>query len=359
MGSTPNELDLQLKTQRRTVDFDTYDIHVQQLIQMVKGSQIKVSPAYQRQFRWDDKRCSQFIESMMLGIPVPSLFMATNSDSTWEVVDGVQRLSTLVKFCGDEETRKKYKLDGPLVLTELNKLSKYNGLSFDGLPENLQLHFWTRPAKVITLNDKSDLVVRYDLFERLNTGGVVLSPQEIRDCVFQGSFATQLEKWSNEPNFRLVLKLTATQQKDATAEECVLRFFAFLHGYKKFEHSVVDFLNDYMEEASKHFDYVEGGGVFLKTFKELARAFPKGIRRIGKKKGTTSLILFEGIAVGAALALQTSNRLSIAGRDIWMGSPELRKFTTGATNDRTAVAGRVEFCRDRFLGKPYVPKPST
>jgi hypothetical protein len=359
MISTPSELDLQLKTQRRTVDFDTYDIHVQQLIQMVKGSQIKVSPAYQRQFRWDDERCSQFIESMMLGIPVPSLFMATNSDSTWEVVDGVQRLSTLVKFCGDEEIRKKYGLNGPLVLTELKKLSKYNGFAFDGLPENLQLHFWTRPAKVITLNDKSDLVVRYDLFERLNTGGVVLTPQEIRDCVFQGPFATQLEKWSNNANFRSVLKLATSQQKDATAEECVLRFFAFLHGYKNFEHSVITFLNDYMEKASKQFDYVEGEAIFLKTFKELARVFPKGIRRIGKKKGTTSLILYEGVAVGAALALQTANRLSIAGRDEWMGSPELRKFTTGATNDRTAVAGRVEFCRDRFLGKPYVPKPST
>jgi hypothetical protein len=340
------------------VDFDTYDIHVQQLMQMVKGKQIKVSPAYQRQFRWDDKRCSQFIESMMLGIPVPSLFMATNADSTWEVVDGVQRLSTLVKFCGDVETRERYGLNGPLVLTELKKLTSYNGLAFDALPENLRLHFWTRPAKVITLNDKSDLVVRYDLFERLNTGGVVLTPQEIRDCVFQGSFASQLETWARDPNFRAVLKLTTAQQKDATGEECVLRFFAFLSGYKKFEHSVIDFLNDYMEKASKDFNYTDGTAIFLKTFKELARVFPHGIRRPGKRTGTTSLILFEGIAVGAALALQKTNRLNATGSHVWMGSAELRKFTTGATNDRTAVAGRVEFCRDRFLGKPYVPKRS-
>lgn len=100
-------LELQLRSQRRTVDFDTFDIHMQQLLSMVKSGQIKISPAYQRKFRWDDKRCSQLIESIMLGIPVPSLFMATDADSTWEVVDGVQRLSAIVKFAGDEDLRRK------------------------------------------------------------------------------------------------------------------------------------------------------------------------------------------------------------------------------------------------------------
>jgi hypothetical protein len=353
-----NGLELQLRTQRRTVDFDTFDIHMQQLLSMVKTRQIKVSPAYQRKFRWNDKGCSQFIESILLGIPIPSLFMATNADSTWEVVDGVQRLSTIVKFAGDESLRKEHGIDGQLVLTDLQKLSDFNGLSLDRFPENLKLHFWTRPAKVITLNDKSDMVVRYDLFERLNTGGVALSDQEIRDCVYQGSFANQLEAWSKDPYFQSALKLTPLQQRDATAEECVLRFFAFLARYKQFDHSVKGFLNEYMDSASKNFDYVEGGKIFAKTFKEIARVFPDGIRRPGKKS-TTSLIFYEGIAVGAALALQKTNKLHASDRDVWMNSPELRKFTTGATNDRTAVVGRIEFCRDRFLGKRYVPDSTT
>src|SRR5581483_3830838 len=100
-------LDLQLKEQRRNVDFDTFDIHIQQLLTMVKEGNIWVAPAYQRLFRWDEKRCSQLVESILLGIPVPSLFMATNKDNTWEVVDGVQRLSSLVKFAGDAELREK------------------------------------------------------------------------------------------------------------------------------------------------------------------------------------------------------------------------------------------------------------
>src|SRR6266404_5119590 len=95
-----------------------------------------------------------------------------------------------------------------LELTDLEKLDQYNGLSFDEFPETLKLHFWTRPTKVITLNDKSDPIVRYDLFERLNTGGVLLSPQEIRDCVFQGPFADRLEEWSREGPFKQVVRLT-------------------------------------------------------------------------------------------------------------------------------------------------------
>src|ERR1039458_6129453 len=140
----PSNLELQLKTQRRTVDFDTFDIHMQQLLSMVKDHQIRVSPAYQRKFRWSDQRCSQFVESLMLGIPVPSLFMATNSDNTWEVVDGVQRLSTIVKFAGGQALREEHGLNGQLVLTELQKLTEFNGLTFDQLPQNLQLHFMTR-----------------------------------------------------------------------------------------------------------------------------------------------------------------------------------------------------------------------
>jgi uncharacterized protein DUF262 len=354
----PSNLELQLKTQRRTVDFDTFDIQMQQILSMLKTKQMKVSPAYQRKFRWSQSRCSQFIESILLGIPIPSLFMATNADNTWEVVDGVQRLSTIVKFAGDAELRNQLELNGSLVLSELQKLTDFAGLTFDSLPATLQLHFMTRPVKVITLNDKSDMVVRYDLFERLNTGGVALSPQEIRDCVYRGTFADKLEKWAAEPNFRSAVRLTPLQQRDATAEECVLRFFAYLHRYKEFEHSVTDFLNHYMESASKDFNYEEGDAIFSKTFKEISRAFPGGIRR-PERRSTTPLNLFEGISVGAALALQKTSRLHTAGLDHWMKSEELRKLTTGATNDRSAVKGRIEFCRDRFMGKPYVPRSST
>jgi uncharacterized protein with ParB-like and HNH nuclease domain len=348
-----SRLDLQLKDQRRAVDFDTFDIHLQQLLTMLEEGQIWVAPAYQRQFRWDEKRCSQLVESLLLGIPIPSLFMATNPDNTWEVVDGVQRLSSLVKFAGTSDLRERLGVGEQLKLVDLQKLTEFEGLSFDDFPSNIQLHFRTRPLKVITLNDKSDSVVRYDLFERLNTGGVSLSAQEIRDCVYQGPFAQNLEKLAKESHFRTVVKLTPLQQRDGTFEECVLRFFAFLDRYKEFDHSVTKFLNDYMADANAKFDYPKKEALFVKTFAELARAFPNGLSRHGRR-GTTPLNLFEGISVGAALALRSNSKLSLAGLNSWMASETLRKYTTGATNSRTAVKGRIEFCRDHFLGKGNV-----
>src|SRR5690242_3197499 len=86
-------LGLQLEQERRAVSFDTYDLSVRQLLEMAGSKDINVAPEYQRKFVWEKKRQSEFIESVFLGIPSPSLFMATNKDATWEVVDGVQRLS--------------------------------------------------------------------------------------------------------------------------------------------------------------------------------------------------------------------------------------------------------------------------
>jgi len=281
--------------------------------------------------------------------------MATNENNTWEVVDGLQRLSAIVKFAGDDALRKKIIIGNTdaLVLTDLQKLSKFDGLKYSDLPANIQMHFRTRPMKVITLNDKSDNIVRYDLFERLNTGGVALSAQEIRDCVYQGAFATKLEELAKSPDFNKVIRLTPLQQRDGTAEECVLRFFAFLDRYKKFVHSVTSFLNDYMSDASKNFDYKKKEIIFLNTFSELSKAFPNGISRHGRR-GTTPLNLYEGIAVGAALALEKTEHLVVDGVKSWMAAPRLREYTTGATNNRPAVIGRIEFCRDRFLGVKYV-----
>jgi len=279
--------------------------------------------------------------------------MATNPDNTWEVVDGVQRLSSVAKFAGSKSLRDKLKVGDTLVLVELQKLREFEGMTYSSLPSHIQLHFRTRPLKVITLNDKSDTVVRYDLFERLNTGGIALSAQEIRDCIYQGTFSEMLEELATVTDFRTVLRLTERQERDGTAEECVLRFFAFLDRYKHFVHSVTTFLNNYMENSTRSFDALQKEAIFRATFAELASAFPHGLRRPGRR-GTTPLNLYEGVSVGAALALRERKHLVTKGINQWLGHPKLREFTGAGSNKPAAVKGRIEFCRDRFLGKPYV-----
>ena len=338
----------QLTEERRRVDYDSYDISVQQLLSMVTQHQIDVAPTYQRRFRWDATRQSQLVESIFLGIPVPNLFMATNSNGTWEVVDGVQRLSTIVHFAGDDESRTAIDISAPLKIEGLVKLTEINNLTFGKLPPSVQTQFMLRPLKITTLSDKSDLKVRFDLFERLNTGGVKLTDQEIRGCIYRGQFNDFLERMAAMEDFKKVVVLRDSMEDDGTREEYVLRFFAFLHRYKTFEHSVVDFLNDYMAAATKSFDYVKGETVFLKTFSELLRAFPNGISR---RTRLTPVNLFEAVAVGAAIALETRATLLRRHVKSWIGSEELKSMTTGGTNNKTMVTGRIQYVAKKFGGR--------
>lgn len=347
MQTTSKTSDLveQLATERRRVDFDSYDITVQQLLAMVADGQIDVAPTYQRRFRWLPPRQSQLIESILLGIPVPNLFMATNRDGTWEVVDGVQRLSTVVHFAGDPKTREKLRLSSVLRVEALDKISALNGRVFSDLPLSVQTQFRLRPLKVTTLNDKSDMKVRFDLFERLNTGGLALTDQEIRGCIYRGRFNDFLEEMAGNGSFKKMVILKETAEQDGTREEHVLRFFAFLERYQSFDHSVVGFLNDFMADASKTFDYTRGRREFENTFAELARVFPSGIKRSTR---LTPVNLYEAVAVGAALALRTRKRLDARGADGWIRSDELKKLTTGATNNKNMVLDRINFVATRF-----------
>lgn len=335
----------QLSDQKRRVDFNTYDISVKELISMVAESIIDIAPEYQRQFRWPADKQSALIESIFLGIPVPSLFMATNPDGTWELIDGVQRLSSMIHFAGSEIGREKIGLTDELKLTKLEKLTTLNNKVFSELPSTVQLEFLLKPIKITTLSDKSDLEVRFDLFERLNTGGIELTDQEIRSCVYRGKFNDFIQELAKDENYKSVVRLTKTQENDGTRQEFVLRFFAFLNNYQNFDHSVVEFLNEYMAAASRNFNYRQGEDIFKETFRQLA-AIPNGITR-GRKNTPTNL--YEGVAVGAALAIQQGQALNVNNAGEWIAGDELKSYTTGATNSRVKVENRIVYCRDQFL----------
>lgn len=218
----------QIDKNRRTVSFDSYDITVRQLYDMVVEEEIDIAPEYQRHFVWDEVRQSQLVESIYLGIPVPSLFMATNRDSTWEVIDGLQRLTTIVNFIGGDQTILRINKNcRKLKITGLEKLDSINGCHFEDLTRSLQNFFLTRPIRVTVLNDRSDFSLRFDLFERLNTGGVILHPQEIRNCIYLGEFNDFIKQCAKNSDFLNVIKLTKNAERTGNLEELVLKFFAY------------------------------------------------------------------------------------------------------------------------------------
>jgi len=337
-------LQQQLDGERRLVSFDSYDLSVRQLLDMFESGEIDVPPEYQRQFIWDESRESQLIESVLLGIPVPSLFMATNSDSTWEIVDGVQRLGTLAHFLGGATLLKKINRSSALKIEGLDKLSALNDTYYTDLPKSLQLMFSTRPMRVTVLNDKSDQNVRFDLFERLNTGGISLTNQEIRNCVYRGPFNEDIKRLSLDKNFMAVINLKSGDSKNGTAEEHALRFFAFYDQYKQFDHSVKDFLNNYMQHHALKKISPNLEKIFRLTFALLKKNLPKGVVR--GNRGATPVNLFEGIAVGTALALKSGKPILEANLPELLDDQDLRVFTTGATNTKKAVVGRIEYVRD-------------
>ena len=337
----------QLMEQKMKVDFNTYDLSIKELISMVNDKLINIAPDYQRQFRWDKERQSSLIESIFLGIPIPSLFMATNADGTWELIDGVQRVSTILCFAGSEEEREKIQMSNlnELTLDKLKKLTGFNGKTFENLPIEVQTKFKLSNIKVTTLSDKSDKEVRFDLFERLNRGGVILTDQEIRSCVYRGGFNDFIKKLSKNGDFRECVHLTNRQENNGTREELVLRFFAYLYDLQNFVHSVKEFLNNYMEKADKDFEYAYNEKLFCDVFKILNNALPKGISK-GRKN--TPLNLYEAVSVGAAMAYLKNGRINTVGVQEWIKDKELIKYTTGATNSKVRVIKRIEYCRNKF-----------
>ncbi|EGQ7680551.1 hypothetical protein BBM24_05510 [Vibrio parahaemolyticus] len=337
----------QLDDNRRTVSFDSYDITVKQLYDMICEGMIDIAPDYQRHFVWDPVRQSALIESLFLGIPVPSLFMATNRDSTWEVIDGLQRLTTVINFIGKDDELKDAKVDfHQLKLKGLDKLDSMNNLTFHELPSSIRFMFLTRPLRITVLNDRSDFSVRYDLFERLNTGGVTLHEQEIRNCVYVGEFNDFIKELATYENFLKVVKMTERSKRSGSYEELVLKFFAYYQNTDEFVHSVKGFLNDYMEQKTKKFsDRVKLDKAFKSTFDLLAEHLPNGIVR-GSRVNITPIVLFEAVSVGVAKAIDTGKVLYPQNLERVLDDKELKKYTTGATNSRKALYSRIEIVVD-------------
>ncbi|MEQ9875977.1 DUF262 domain-containing protein [Pectobacterium brasiliense] len=341
----------ELDKNRMTVSFDSYDIAIRQMIDMVIEESINISPEYQRHFVWDEVRQSQLIESIFLGIPVPNLFMATNEDASWDVVDGVQRITTILNFmCQEEQLTGILKKFKKLKLTGMEKLTQMNGLYFDDLPNNLKLMFSTRSIRLTVLNDKSDFNVRYDLFERLNTGGVVLHPQQIRNCVFIGEFNDFINRLSQDLNFRKVVKTTENAERNGSFEEIALKFFAYLEYVEKFDHGVKDFLNEYMKFKTNSFkNKKELESNFKETFELLARLIPSGIVR-GNRKNITPIVLYEAISVGTCNAMKVDkNKITTAKLSSLLNDEKLKKLTTGGTNDKNKVFSRIKYVKDYLL----------
>ena len=305
---------------------------------MAEADELIRAPEYQRKFRWTYEDESYLIESLFLGLPVPSVYVASNPDGTWEVVDGLQRLSTLIHFMSSSEVAlKELEVDGPLRLTELKKLPSFNSLLYKELPTPIRLQFAKRSLRVTALTDKSDPEIRFEVFERLNKGGVSLSPQEVRACIFRGPFAELLRTLASTPEFRKLVKLQPAYQNDGTREELILKFFAYLDWSDRYDGNIKSFLNSYMKVEGPKADIAARAALFQSVVDSLLKITGGPIIRKGY--GNTPLNQLEAILVAAGRIIISGKKIKTPGKD-WLNDPDLVKFSTKGTNTKTSFDGR-------------------
>lgn len=347
MAVAEQNLQEQLDAQRQRVDVDHFDLTVRELMRMSSEGELKRAPVYQRKFRWSEVAESRLVESVLLGLPVPSIFVATNPDGSWEVVDGLQRLSTLIHFAGaSPEQLASIGKSGPLRLAGLTDLTRFNGYTLDDLPAPVQLAFFKRALRVTALSDKSNRETRFELFERLNAGGVALSPQEVRAAIYRGTFNDMLRILAYSEPFKTLVKLQRGKEDDGTREEQVLKFFAYHEAKDDFDGRVTEFLNRYMEE---HVNADEGeladkSNLFNAVVARIAAICGGGpFTRPGY--GPTPLVELEGVLLGAAEIIASGGTIGDPPAN-WTSDTRLVEASKGGTNTKTSLEARIARARE-------------
>ncbi len=138
MASSDLDLQADLHDRRQRVDTDFFDLSLRELVRMVEEDELQARPEYQRKFRWKEETQRELIESLLMGLPVPAIFVATNANGSWDVVDGLQRVSTIVRFMGSDDARAKLHMGEPLVLKQLPQLTRFEDVTFAALPRQIK-----------------------------------------------------------------------------------------------------------------------------------------------------------------------------------------------------------------------------
>jgi hypothetical protein len=345
------EAEAQIRALKQNVDYQTKEFTIEVLVQKYSDGEAEDEneifvPAYQREFVWSQARKSKFIESVILELPIPYIFIATlprdisDDEGRAEIVDGSQRVRTLASFLRDD-----------FALCDLEKLDKLNGCRFSDLEISRQRKVKRQGIRIIELSDKANEGIRRDIFERINTGSDELRDMEKRKGIYTGPFYEFIRECAALPEFKEVCPISHVKQRREEAEELVLRYFAYCDGYLSFRHDVRKFLDKYLKEHQHEFPRER----MLREFRAMVdfakRNLPFGFR---KNKGSSSVarVRFEALACGITLAQRTGQALHSLPDEIetWLNSGEFTSHVVSdASNSLPRLRGRVEFVRDKLL----------
>lgn len=352
--TTSMTLEEQIDERIGEVRSDSFDISFGEIVNLHSNHELIIQPEYQRLFRWSANQKSQLVESILLELPVPQIFVIENQDGVFELIDGLQRVSSVIQFI--EPSTLGYE---QLVLSGCSLIPGLNGKSFSELPLSLRLRIKRSPIRMVVIKKQSRGFLRYEMFKRLNTGGSNLEPQEIRNCSarmvgdrgveFYG-FIVELANFA--PFKECAAYIPAPELEKKGDEELVLRFLAVKNAADTFKGSVRDWLDSYMESAllsDEPFPYQQERTIFQRVF-SIAReklgetAFLR--YRNNSPIGSLPPAYFEAISMGLLETINESETKDSthlrAAVTAAIQSEEFRAVTGPGANSREKLRSRVE-----------------
>ena len=328
------------------------DVSFNELYDMYKNGELTISPDYQRLFRWEEEKQSRFVESLILEMPVPPIFVIETDDGIYELIDGLQRISSYLHFRGErlgvEDEEDGEYLEDYLRLQGCDIVPDLNGLTFNELPKALQIKIKRSFVRMEVIKKESEISLKYHMFKRLNTGGELLSAQEIRNCTIRllGSNGMDfLEECSHNRDFVNVIKRIGKDKLNTRYDqELVLRFFATKNDIENYRYPVTEYLTRFLEKITTGemaFDYNEERKIFQDTFrfinKHLGEEAFSGKTSSGTVRNEFVLYYFDGIAVPLASLIDQINRCDCAAAikariEEIKFDPILHSYKTGSVN---------------------------
>lgn len=336
------EIQNQIKSLQKQIDYDTRDFPIEYIVNKFVH-EFYIIPQYQRNKVWLHHQKERFIESLLLGYPIPLIFLSEQSDGKLEIVDGVQRITTLASF-----------LTGELTLKKLDKLTALTECTFSDLPLAEQRKLSDKSLRVIVLSEKTELSTRIDLFNRLNTSAERANDSEVRSgTLSENKFQIFIEQLTQSDAFNDIVHLSDKKSNRKEDIELVSRFFAYSNNYKEFKHSVKDFITDYIIYTGTDWDSTKRKKLkkqFDSSFDFANKYFSQGF--LQNTRNQTPRVRFEALMAGISLALKKNPLLdsSIEITDKLLESNKFRNYTTSdASNSSKKVRERIEFVRDFLL----------
>ncbi|MEB3070167.1 DUF262 domain-containing protein [[Mycobacterium] vasticus] len=337
----------QIVAQSKRIDFFLTEYSVELLAQKVRDGEYVV-PDYQREYVWEERRKSRFIESLIMGLPIPFVFFWEMPDGRLEIVDGSQRLRTIEEF-----------VYGGLQLGELDPLTHLSGFRFDDLPESRQRKIKNRSVRGIVLNEHADEAARLDMFERINTGSKTAKNAEIRRGALKGPFLDVVTELANAPLLAQLAPLPLKAKRERGYEELVTRLFAYGDGLEDYKDRPSEFLFAYSKKMNAAFAAdPKLAEIYRERFNAVlnfvSQNFPFGFRK-AERSTATPRTRFESIAIGVDRALAERPELADRAADeiavsSWINLPEFQKITSSdGANAIARLRGRIDFVKNKLV----------